>query len=54
MKKPMKKKPSLGKGPGKIGKDSNALRHMQAMSQNGNPKVAPNMSPKMKKAKKKA
>ena len=56
MKKPTKHKakPSLGKGPGKIGKDMNMMRHAQAMAMNGNPKAAPSMSPKMKKAKKKA
>ena len=31
MKKPMKKKPSMGKGVGKPGKDSNAMRHMAAV-----------------------
>lgn len=53
MKKPAhKKKPSLGKGPGKIGKDSNALRHASAMANPG--MFTPQPMAKMKKAKKKA
>lgn len=52
MKKPMKKKPSMGKGVGKPGKDSNAMRHMAAVTKPG--MFSPQPKAPMKKAKKKA
>lgn len=52
MKKPMKhKKPSLGKDHAKMGKDSNALRHMQAMNKPGMFTPQPKAPMKKEKAK---
>ena len=51
MKKPAKKKPSLGKDMAKRGHDSNAMRHMGAVTKPG--MFAPQPKAPMKKAKKK-
>ena len=51
MKKPMKKKPSLGKDMARPGKDGNAMRHAVAMAKPG--MFTPQPKAPMKKAKKK-